>query len=135
MSGFKCAVDDQKRATELALLRCQGTAGENPQIRGFWGATLSFFLAFLGWFALAPLSVEVATSMGECENQRFPPEARVGLEVHETNLWLPFKRGLEISFVQCRRSIQLGSPTSSTRTSLPRSPTADTGWCGLMALP
>ncbi|CAJ1338029.1 unnamed protein product [Effrenium voratum] len=74
MSGFKCAVDDQKRATELALLRCQGTAGENPQIRGFWGATLSFFLAFLGWFALAPLSVEVATSMGECENQRFPPE-------------------------------------------------------------
>ena len=27
-----------------------------------------------GWFALAPLSLEVATSMGTCENQLFPPE-------------------------------------------------------------
>ena len=27
-----------------------------------------------GWFALAPLSLEVATSMRTCENQLFPPE-------------------------------------------------------------
>ena len=26
-----------------------------------------------GWFALAPLGLEVATSMGTCENQLFPP--------------------------------------------------------------
>ncbi|OLQ06444.1 hypothetical protein AK812_SmicGene10281 [Symbiodinium microadriaticum] len=28
---------------------------------------------FSGWFALAPLGLEVATSMGTCENQLFPP--------------------------------------------------------------
>ena len=27
----------------------------------------------LGWFALAPLGLEVAASMGTCENQLFPP--------------------------------------------------------------
>jgi len=42
-------------------------------MRAFWGATVSFFLAFLGWFALAPLGLEVATSMGTCENQIYPP--------------------------------------------------------------
>ena len=31
-------------------------------------STISFFLALLGWFALAPLSLEVATSIGRCEN-------------------------------------------------------------------
>ena len=30
-------------------------------------------LAFLGWFALAPLGLEVATSINMCENQKFPP--------------------------------------------------------------
>ncbi|CAE7247528.1 NRT2.5 [Symbiodinium sp. CCMP2592] len=42
-------------------------------MRAFWASTISFFLAFLGWFALAPLGLEVATSMGTCENQLFPP--------------------------------------------------------------
>ena len=30
-------------------------------------------LAFLGWFALALLGLEVATSINMCENQKFPP--------------------------------------------------------------
>ena len=42
-------------------------------MRAFWASTISFFLAFLGWFALAPLSLEVATSIGQCENQLYPP--------------------------------------------------------------
>lgn len=42
-------------------------------MRAFWGSTVSFFLAFLGWFALAPLALDVATSMEICENQLFPP--------------------------------------------------------------
>ena len=58
-------------------------------MRAFWGATVSFFLAFLGWFALAPLGLEVATSMGTCENQIYPPVPWAGdfcQEIHLRNL-------------------------------------------------
>ena len=48
MSDFKLAVDQDQKARELPLLRVCGTAAENPHMRAFWGATLSFFLAFLG---------------------------------------------------------------------------------------
>eukprot|EP00438_Fugacium_kawagutii_P036210 Skav225357 [mRNA] locus=scaffold652:37888:38552:+ [translate_table: standard] len=77
MSDFKLAVDESNKATELPLLRVCGTVRQNPHMRAFWGATISFFLAFLGWFALAPLGLEVATSMGTCENQLYPPESTV----------------------------------------------------------
>ena len=72
-SDFKCAVDKDNKATELPLLRLCGTVQQNPHMRAFWASTISFFLAFLGWFALAPLGLEVATSMGVCENQLYPP--------------------------------------------------------------
>ena len=55
------------------MLRVCGTVQQNPHMRAFWASTISFFLAFLGWFALAPLGLEVATSMGQCENQLYPP--------------------------------------------------------------
>jgi NNP family nitrate/nitrite transporter-like MFS transporter len=42
-------------------------------MRAFWASTISFFLAFLGWFALAPLALDVAQSMEICENQKYPP--------------------------------------------------------------
>ena len=74
MPDFKLAVDKNNKATELALLRVCGTVQQNPHMRAFWASTISFFLAFLGWFALAPLALEVATSMGTCENQLYPPE-------------------------------------------------------------
>ncbi|CAE7235150.1 NRT2.5 [Symbiodinium sp. CCMP2592] len=70
---YKLAVDSSKKATELPLLRVCGTVQQNPHMRAFWASVISFFLAFLGWFALAPLGLEVATSMGTCENQLFPP--------------------------------------------------------------
>ena len=69
MSDFKLAVDENSKATELPLLRVCGTVQQNPHMHAFWASTISFFLAFLGWFALAPLSLEVATSIGQCENQ------------------------------------------------------------------
>lgn len=73
MPDFKLKTDENSKATELPLLRICGTVEQNPHMRAFWGATVSFFLAFLGWFALAPLGLEVATSMGTCENQIYPP--------------------------------------------------------------
>ena len=75
MSDFKLAVDENNKATELPLLRVCGSVQQNPHMRAFWAATISFFLAFLGWFALAPLGLEVATSMGQCENQLYPVES------------------------------------------------------------
>merc|ERR1719453_1247679 len=70
---YKCRVNKDNKSEELPLLRIGGSAAQNPHMRAFWGSTCSFFLAFLGWFALAPLGLEVAKSMGVCENQLFPP--------------------------------------------------------------
>jgi len=75
MTDFKCSVDENNKSTELPLLRVGGTVQQNPHMRAFWASTISFFLAFLGWFALAPLGLDVAQSMGICENQLYPPEA------------------------------------------------------------
>ncbi|CAE7249161.1 Cacna1c [Symbiodinium sp. CCMP2592] len=73
MADFKLKVDESNKATELPLLRICGTVQQNPHMRAFGGSVFSFFLAFLGWFALAPLGLEVATSINMCENQKFPP--------------------------------------------------------------
>ncbi|CAE8721682.1 unnamed protein product [Polarella glacialis] len=73
MSDFKCAVNEQNKATELPLLRLGGSVQQNPHMRAFWASTISFFLAFLAWFALAPLALDVAISLKICENQQFPP--------------------------------------------------------------
>lgn len=71
---YKLAVNSDNKATELPLCRVTGTVQQNPHMRAFWAATISFFLAFLGWFALAPLALDVAWSMEICENQLYPPE-------------------------------------------------------------
>jgi len=42
-------------------------------MRAFWGSTISFFLAFVGWFALAPVAIDVAHSISICENQAYAP--------------------------------------------------------------
>jgi len=73
--SFKLAVDENNKATELPLLRICGSVQQNPHMRAFWASTISFFLAFLGWFALAPLGLEVATSLEMCENQLYPPDS------------------------------------------------------------
>jgi len=73
MPEFKLAVNAANKATELPLLRIGGTVEQNPHMRAFWASTISFFLAFVGWFALAPVALDVAYSMEICENQKFPP--------------------------------------------------------------
>mmetsp|Transcript_85189 Transcript_85189/g.238609 ORF Transcript_85189/g.238609 Transcript_85189/m.238609 type:complete len:538 (+) Transcript_85189:75-1688(+) len=74
MPEFRCVVNENNKSTELPLLRIGGSVEQNPHMRAFWASTISFFLAFLGWFALAPLGLDVATSMRICENQLFPPD-------------------------------------------------------------
>jgi NNP family nitrate/nitrite transporter-like MFS transporter len=69
--NFKCAVNANLKATELPLLRLSGTVQENPHMRAFWASTCSFFIAFVGWFALAPVAIDVMHSIGQCENQLF----------------------------------------------------------------
>merc|ERR1719169_336065 len=68
---FKCAVNENLKSTELPLLRLSGTVQENPHMRAFWASTCSFFIAFVGWFALAPVAVDVMYSIGQCENQLY----------------------------------------------------------------
>merc|ERR1712216_1110177 len=63
MPEYKLATNEANKATELVLWRIGGTRAQNPHMRAFWGSTISFFLAFLGWFALAPLGLDVAYSM------------------------------------------------------------------------
>jgi len=45
------------------------TLKTGPHMRGFWFATVSFFLAFLGLFSMAPLMVLIREDIGICDNQ------------------------------------------------------------------
>jgi len=65
-------------------------------MRAFWGSTISFFLAFLGWFALAPLALDVAKSMEICENQKYPP-----LQYPTRKAYIKFKN-LKTEKLYCR---------------------------------
>eukprot|EP00959_Pyramimonas_sp_CCMP1952_P226430 4734245-Pyramimonas_sp.AAC.1 len=53
--AFDLPTDEQGKATTLRLLSWGRTKEANPHMRGFWFATISFFWAFVGWFAFAPL--------------------------------------------------------------------------------
>merc|ERR1719359_2639910 len=68
---FKCAVNEALKSTELPLLHIGGTVRENPHMRAFWASTCSFFIAFVGWFALAPVAIDVMHSIKQCENQLY----------------------------------------------------------------
>jgi len=86
MPEFKLATNANNKATELPLCRIGGSVQTNPHMRAFWASTISFFLAFLGWFALAPLGLDVAASMEICENQKYPPS-----EYPKRKAYLKFK--------------------------------------------
>jgi len=70
-----CVQTENGKATELNLsCRKLGSSPQNgAHMRAFWGSTSSFFLAFVGWFALAPVAIDVAHSIEICENQKFNP--------------------------------------------------------------
>lgn len=102
MPRFRCAVDDNDRATELPLFRVCGSVEENPHMRAFWASIISFHLAFLGWFALTPLAMPVATSMGICENQLYPPS-----EYPKEQAYLNYKN-LHNGLTYCRYGVVRG---------------------------
>jgi len=74
---FEIAVNSELQATEFrpfqkkicCPIRCGKTLKTAPQMRGFWFATLSFFLAFFCCFAMAPLMVVIREDIGLCDNQ------------------------------------------------------------------
>lgn len=72
-----CVQTENGKATELNLsCRKLGSSPQNgAHMRAFWASTSSFFLAFVGWFALAPVAVDVAHSIKICENQIYDPQA------------------------------------------------------------
>jgi len=78
---FEVPVDANKKCTEFnpfkGGIHCGKKRRTNPHMRAFWGATLGFTFAFIGWFAFAPLMSVVRVDIGICDNQeeiKFLPE-------------------------------------------------------------
>jgi len=69
---WEVPVDDQDKATEFnpfkGGLHCGKRVRTNPHMRAFWAATMAFCLAFVGWFAFAPLLSVVRVDIGLCDN-------------------------------------------------------------------
>jgi len=87
---WEVEVDEMDRCTEFKpfkfygpclLPHCGRRRATNPFMRGFWAATLAFMLAFIGWFAFAPLMPVVRVDIGLCDNdaelQLLPESERV----------------------------------------------------------
>jgi len=74
---FEVQVDASKKSVEFKpfkfkgpclLPNCGKSKKTNPHMRAFWGATLGFMFAFIGWFAFAPLMTVVRKDLGLCDN-------------------------------------------------------------------
>lgn len=87
---FEVRVNEQDKAIEFKPFKtafgvipypyCGSSKKTNPHMRGFWAATLAFMMAFIGWFAFAPLMVVVRKDIGLCEN-----DAEIQLDIEEVN--------------------------------------------------
>jgi len=64
---FDLPTDENGKATTLRLFSWGKSKEANPHMRGFWFATASFFWAFVGWFAFAPLMAVVREDIGLCD--------------------------------------------------------------------
>jgi len=75
-SDYAVEVNENNKAVGLNLMpsKLGRDSKHGAHMRAFWASTISFFLAFLGWFALAPVALDVAHSIGICENQVYLPE-------------------------------------------------------------
>jgi len=78
---FELPVDKDNKAMEFnpfkGGIHCGKKRSTNPHMRAFWGATLAFTFAFIGWFAFAPMLSVVRVDIGICDNQnaiKFLPE-------------------------------------------------------------
>jgi NNP family nitrate/nitrite transporter-like MFS transporter len=74
---FELPVDDMNKSMEfkpfkmcgpIPVPHCGKRKKTNPHMRAFWAATLAFMLAFIGWFAFAPLMTVVRKDIGICDN-------------------------------------------------------------------
>jgi len=82
---FDLEVDEHNKSLEFnpfkGGLHCGKRKRTNPHMRAFWGATFAFCLAFVGWFAFAPLLPVVRVDIGLCDNndevQQLPEDQRV----------------------------------------------------------
>jgi len=77
---FELLVDHQLKATTFTPFKFFAGCGifpihwgksrkTNPHMRAFHMAWFSFFLAFCGWFCLAPLMIIIREELGLCDNQ------------------------------------------------------------------
>jgi NNP family nitrate/nitrite transporter-like MFS transporter len=73
---FELEVDNHLKALNFSPMNGWGRRVKtNPHMRAFWMATLSFFLGFLGWFALAPLmpiireNIDGPDGVNMCDNR------------------------------------------------------------------
>jgi NNP family nitrate/nitrite transporter-like MFS transporter len=85
---FEVPVDHVNKCTEFKPFKmmwifpvphCGRRKKTNPHMRAFWAATLAFMLAFIGWFAFAPLMTVVRKDIGVCDN-----DAMVQLDIENT---------------------------------------------------
>jgi len=108
-SDYVVPVDENLKATTLDLSpKARGTNRQHgAHMRAFWGATVSFFLAFIGWFALAPVALDVAHSIGICENQVYPPSQHPARQA-----FLKYKSKTGATY--CRFGTEGGSTTEPT---------------------
>jgi nitrate/nitrite transporter NarK len=63
----------------IPVPHCGRRKATNPHMRAFWAATLAFMLAFIGWFAFAPLMTVVRKDIGVCDN-----DAAVQMDIENT---------------------------------------------------
>jgi len=74
---FECDVDEALKSKKFEpfkfspcpYMHIGKNKTTNPHMRAFWFATLSFFLAFTGWFCLMPLNTIIRQDIGICDNQ------------------------------------------------------------------
>jgi len=82
---WELEVDEHNKSVEFNPFKggcnCGRRKSTNPHMRAFWGATFAFCLAFVGWFAFAPLLPVVRVDIGLCDNndevQLLPEDQRV----------------------------------------------------------
>jgi len=87
---FEVETNEQNKSVEFKPFKmafgvipypyCGSSKKKNPHMRGFWAATLAFMMAFIGWFAFAPLMVVVRKDIGLCDNN-----AAIQLDIEEKN--------------------------------------------------
>ena len=69
---YAVKANDLLKSVELKLCGAFGKSTQHgAHMRALWASTISFFMAFVGWFALAPVAIEVCHSVGACENQLY----------------------------------------------------------------